>query len=166
MPPPGFSWVDPPRLAALARPQSVEDLQWLRRNGIDVLVSLTESPVPRQWINDTGMLSVAVPVPDMSAPTDRQLDHVLATIRKANASGMGVAVHCAAGLGRTGTVLAAYLVAGGMPAREALVKVRDLRPGSVETAEQERAIERYARRLADANADAPAPDADPTPDPE
>src|SRR5436190_4029036 len=162
MPPPGFSWVDPPRLAALARPQSVEDLRWLRRNGIDVLVSLTESPVPRQWVNEVGMLAVAVPVPDMAAPTDRQLDHVLATIRKANATGMGVAVHCAAGLGRTGTVLAAYLVAGGLPAREALIKVRDLRPGSVETAEQERAIERYARRLAapDVDADSPTPDPD------
>ena len=89
MPPPGFSWVDPPRLAALARPQSVEDLRWLRRNGIDVLVSLTESPVPRQWVNEVGMLAVAVPVPDMAAPTDRQLDHVLATIRKANAGQSG-----------------------------------------------------------------------------
>ena len=61
MPPSGFSWVDPPRLAALARPQSAEDLLWLRRNGIDVLVSLTENPLPRQWVNDTGMLAVAVP---------------------------------------------------------------------------------------------------------
>jgi atypical dual specificity phosphatase len=157
MPPTGFSWVDPPRLAALARPQSVEDLRWLRRHGIDVLVSLTESPVPRQWVNDTGMFAVSVPVPDMAAPTEGQLDHVLAAIRKANASGMGVAVHCAAGLGRTGTVLAAYLVAGGMPARDALSRVRDLRPGSVETADQERALERYARRLA---APAPPPAAD------
>ena len=147
--PPGFSWVDRPRLAALARPDSGEDLQWLRRNGIDVLVSLTESPLPRQWVNDAGILAVSVPVPDMASPSDRQLDHILATIRKANGSGMGVAIHCAAGLGRTGTVLAAYFVSSGMSAREALVKVRDLRPGSVETAEQERAIERLARRLAD-----------------
>jgi atypical dual specificity phosphatase len=159
MPPPGFSWVDRPRLAALSCPQSGDDLRWLRRQGIDVLVSLTESPLPRQWVNDAGMLAVAVPVPDMEPPTDRQLDHILSTIRKANASGMGVAVHCAAGLGRTGTVLAAYFVAGGLPAREALVKVRDLRPGSVETAEQERAVERYARRLADRDA-APRAEAD------
>ena len=89
MPPPGFSWVDRPHLAALARPQSVEDLHWLRRNGIDVLVSLTESPVPRAWVNDAGFLAVNVPVPDMEPPTDRQLDHLINTIRKANASGMG-----------------------------------------------------------------------------
>ena len=148
MPPPGFSWVERPRLAALARPRSGDDLRWLRRNGIDVLVSLTEDPLPRSWVNDAGLFAVAVPVPDMESPTDRQLDHVLATIRKANASGMGVAVHCAAGLGRTGTVLAAYFVAAGLPARAALMRVRDLRPGSVETADQEWAVERYARRLA------------------
>jgi atypical dual specificity phosphatase len=155
MPPPGFSWVDRPKLAALACPQSGDDLRWLRRSGVDVLVSLTEDPLPRHWVNDAGLLSVVVPVPDMAAPTDRQLDHVLAAIRKANASGMGVAIHCAAGLGRTGTVLAAYFVANGLPAREAIVKVRGLRPGSVETTEQERAIERYARRLSEIDIEPP-----------
>jgi atypical dual specificity phosphatase len=161
MPPPGFSWVDRPRLAALARPRSDDDLRWLRRNGVDVLVSLTEDALPRQWVNDAGLLGVVVPVPDMEAPTERQLEHILATVRKANSSGMGVAVHCAAGLGRTGTVLAAYFVTTGLSAREAIVKVRDLRPGSVETAEQERAIERYARRVAGVNTDPPAGADDP-----
>jgi atypical dual specificity phosphatase len=49
-------------------------------------------------------------------------------------------------MGRTGTVLAAYFVARGLPPREAVEKVRDLRPGSVETIEQERAVERFATR--------------------
>jgi atypical dual specificity phosphatase len=130
----------------MAMPESSGDLTWLRRNGIEVLVSLTEEPPLRQWVNDAGLLVVNVPVPDMEPPSDRQLDHLLDTIRKANAAGMGVAVHCGAGLGRTGTVLAAYFVAHGLKPREAVEKVRNLRPGSVETAEQERAVERFAGR--------------------
>ena len=145
--PAGFSWVDQPRLAALARPRSADDLRWLRRNGIDILVSLTEDPLPRNWVNDAGLLAVPVPVPDMEAPTERQLDHILTTIKRANESDMGVAIHCAAGLGRTGTVLAAYFVSTGLSAREALRKVRELRPGSVETLDQERAIELFARKF-------------------
>lgn len=146
MPPPGFTWVDQPHLAALAQPESAADLGWLRRNGIDVLVSLTEDPVRRDWVNEAGLMAVNVPVPDMEPPTDRQLDHLLDTVRRANSSGMGVAIHCGAGLGRTGTVLAAYFVTRGMSPREAVAKVRQLRPGSVETAEQERAVEAFARR--------------------
>ena len=147
MPPNGFTWVEKPHLAGLAYPESSEDLRWLRRHGVELLLTLTESPVRRDWVNEAGLLAVNVPVPDMEAPTDRQLDHILDTIRKANGSGMGVAVHCGAGLGRTGTVLAAYLVAQGQQPRAAIETIRRLRPGSVETIEQERAIEALAKRI-------------------
>lgn len=135
----GFSWVDPPHVAALARPEAA-DLAWLRDNGVQVVVTLTEYPLPRQWVNDAGLMAVHIPVTDFTAPSERQLRLAVDTIERAKRSGMGVAVHCAAGKGRTGTVLAAYLVTQGLSASEAIRKVRELRPGSVETFEQEQAV--------------------------
>jgi atypical dual specificity phosphatase len=142
----GFSWIDEPHLAALAQPSSLEDLQWLRGHGIQVLVSLGEDPPRRDWVNESGLMVFHEPVPDFEAPTQEQIDRCLSAISKANAQGMGVAVHCAAGKGRTGTILACWFVSRGLSAREALARVRSLRPGSVETSSQEEAIREFARR--------------------
>jgi ADP-ribosyl-[dinitrogen reductase] hydrolase len=48
-----------------------------------------------------------------------------------------VAIHCAAGLGRTGTVAAKILVALGVTPDQAIAAVRAARPGTIETSEQE-----------------------------
>lgn len=148
--PPNFSWIEQPRLAAMAFPESAEDIAWLRRHGVEVLLSLTEEPPPRDWVNDAGLLQVHVPVPDMTAPSERQLDKILDSIQQAHATNLGVAVHCTAGRGRTGTVVAAYFVAQGLNAREAIEKTRLLRPGSIESSEQEELILALARRRAKA----------------
>ncbi|QEL15252.1 phosphatase domain-containing protein [Limnoglobus roseus] len=146
MPPPGFSWIDRPHVAALAFPDAAEDLLWLRRNGIEVLVSLTETPAPRQWVNDAGLMLVHVPVLDMAAPSLRQFETILDTIHRANKSGLGVAIHCAAGKGRTGTALAAYFVGQGLSAEDAIEKVRQLRQGSIETTDQIQALEEFEKK--------------------
>jgi ADP-ribosyl-[dinitrogen reductase] hydrolase len=48
-----------------------------------------------------------------------------------------VVVHCRGGLGRAGTIAARLLVELGMPPRKAIKAVRDVRPGAIETDEQE-----------------------------
>jgi atypical dual specificity phosphatase len=142
MPPPtGFSWIEKPLLAAMARPEAVEDLSWLRSQGIDLMLSLTEDPPRRDWVNSAGLLLIHEPMIDMAAPDQEQLQRCVSAILKAHERKMGVAIHCAAGLGRTGVVLACFFIDKGLNAMNAIARVRRLRPGSIETEDQEVAIE-------------------------
>jgi atypical dual specificity phosphatase len=151
-PPHGFSWIEKPHLAALARPSDADDLIWLRNQGIQLLISLTEDRLRRDWVNEAGLLVFHVPMVDMEAPTLEQIDQCVSAINRAIEQQMGVAVHCGAGLGRTGVVLAAYLVHKGLSPQNAISRIRRLRPGSIETDEQAEVIEGYARYLADKTA--------------
>jgi atypical dual specificity phosphatase len=144
--PSGFTWIEKPLLGGMARPESAEDLAWLRENGIELIVSLSEDPLRRDWVNEAGLLAIHIPVQDMEAPTQDQLNQAISAIKRANGRPMGVVVHCTAGLGRTGVVLACWLVANGMSAANAIARVRRLRPGSIETDEQAEAVAEFARR--------------------
>ena len=144
--PQGFSWVEKPLLAALAQPSSAEDLLWLREQGIEVLLSLTEERPRRDWVEEAGLLLFHEPLEDMQVPTPEQLDRAVSAILRTTERNMAVAVHCGAGLGRTGVVLAAYLVAKGATARNAIDRIRGLRPNSIETEDQAASVEQYARR--------------------
>jgi len=141
-----FSWIEKPLLAALGRPGSEEELRWLKEHGLEVLVSLTEEPLRRREVDNAGLLLYHVPVPDMTAPTQEELDRCVSAIQKAMKLGMGVAVHCGAGAGRTGVVLACYFAKQGVKAAEAIRRIRKLRPGSIETEDQEEAVREFARR--------------------
>ncbi|GAC1577318.1 MAG: hypothetical protein NVS4B1_05400 [Ktedonobacteraceae bacterium] len=71
-----------------------------------------------------------------------RLDPVLQASLK---NSLPIVAHCEAGLGRMGTVLAGYLTTCGLPAQEAIDVIRKLRPGSIETEEQEAIIYEYER---------------------
>ncbi|MCX7625333.1 MAG: dual specificity protein phosphatase family protein [Candidatus Sumerlaeaceae bacterium] len=142
-----FSFVVEGVLAGCAHPAGAGDLrqalQSLVDEGIGALISLDEMGVPLHYIAEFGLHYLHVPVRDFGTPSFEEATRVVEFIQQQRQAGRSVAVHCHAGYGRTGTLLSCYLVSQGMPAREALKLVRQKRPGSVETDEQERFVEEF-----------------------
>jgi len=57
-------------------------------------------------------------------------------------------VHCTLGMGRTGTMLACYLVkTTHCDAQQAIDTVRKRRPGSIETERQEQLVQEFSESL-------------------
>ena len=122
------------------------DLAELRERGIGAVLTLTEEALPAEALAHYELESLHVPVRDMTAPEPEELARALGFIDVQRALGRAVAIHCLMGQGRTGTVLAAYLVRNGAPPDEAIARVRAACPGALEVEEQVRAVRAFARR--------------------
>ncbi len=140
-------------LIACKYPADKRALEELASYGVTVLINLHQRPHAEGALAAYGMTELHVPVPDFTPPTIEQLTLGVTTIEAARSRGERVAVHCGAGLGRTGTLLACYLVRCGWGPYEAIARVRASRPGSVETPQQAAAVVAYAARTVSSDAD-------------
>ena len=132
-----FSFVIPEKLAGMSRPDR-DALKLLKEAGIKGLLSLTEAPIPLPVLD--GMDYCHLPIEDYTAPDIPTIEHAIKFIDFVKGP---VAVHCFAGIGRTGTILAAYFIKGGMNTPQAIHHVRRLRPYSIETQAQEAVLYEY-----------------------
>ena len=143
-----FSFVLASELAGSSRPGMLrplaEDLAELARAGIGAGVSLTESPLDAGALAASEMKWIHLPVPEFTPPSPAQIERFIEFTDRNLAAGRAVVVHCGAGLGRTGTMLACYLVRRGESAGAAIRRVREARPFSVETLDQEAAVAAFA----------------------
>ena len=141
-----FSWVIENKLAGSGIPTSIDEVQWIIEQGVKSIVTIREEPLADNWIKDVNYLHVMSN--DMGVPEFNDLTHTIDFIHQRITNNEPVLVHCLAGMGRTGVVLACYLVKyQNMSADEATQKIREERPGSIQSYPQEEIIFRFEKSL-------------------
>ncbi len=141
-----FDWVIEGQLAGCAKPYLDEDLIFLYEKGIRAIVRLEEDGFESEDIINSGIEDFTEYIPDFTAPSQIQIDKIIDFIKSHLNKGEPVAVSCGAGIGRTGTILTAYLISEGYSFHDAELLIKGKGRKSYETHGQKRALEEYASR--------------------
>ena len=142
-----FSWIWYKKLAGTGKPMSKDEIAWLVKQGVGHIITTTEEPLDKSWID--GIECLHLPTPDLKAPSEDFMDRAVVFIhnRVLDKDGKSVVVHCHAGLGRTGCILACYMIRHmGYTAERAIRHLRNERPGSIQSKAQEDALYAYEKR--------------------
>tara|TARA_Y100000588_G_C14235866_1_gene917284 strand:+ start:392 stop:862 length:471 start_codon:yes stop_codon:yes gene_type:complete len=143
-----FSWLEKGQIAGMGQPQN-QDIEVLYDQGIRCIVSLTEWPLDREALLSIEMNYLHVPILDMQSPTLQDVIKTIDFVERQIQQNCPTVLHCGAGIGRTGTMLACFLVKRQYAPEDALARVRLERPGSVETSAQESVVYEYAKYIND-----------------
>lgn len=121
-----------------------DELKVLHEAGIRAVVSLLNNPSDAGVYETAGFAFLCLPIRDGCPPTLEQARRFTQFAGEQRAAHRPVAVHCEGGLGRTGTMLAAYLISQGETAESAIKQVRAAEPKAIETAAQIQFLHTFA----------------------
>ena len=120
-------WLLPEKLAGMSRPQ-LEDLPELKKAGIEGIVSVMDEPSGVKEYQEEGFQALWLPITGGKPPTVEQVKQFANFAQPIIEENQAVVVHCTSGNRRTGTLLAAYLIAKGENPQQAIALVQKARP--------------------------------------
>ena len=142
-----FHWIIEQQLAGMQKPglfgHETEELQGLAELGVQTLVNLTEYPLFTAELSALNLSIIHFPIVDMSIPVLSEAMQLCQLISEQLDQGYSFALHCKAGLGRTGTMLACVLVYRGMVAMNAIDRLRMINRLYIQTDEQLDFVSRF-----------------------
>jgi len=172
--PQNLYWVIPGELLGMGCPLKRKHIENLHNiYGVTLVINLRECATPHQLFNGTPVKNIHIPIKSFGVPTGKQAEQFINILQqtlegnrapdeedgssapeqntnddsKREGPRQVVAVNCRGGKGRTGTMVACYLVhRQGITAREAILRIRDLSPTSLETRGQEEFVEEFYRQ--------------------
>ncbi|XP_048359629.1 dual specificity protein phosphatase CDC14B isoform X4 [Sphaerodactylus townsendi] len=150
-----FNWIIPKKILAFSGPHSRSRTEngyphhapeayfpYFRRHNVTTIVRLNKRMYDAKRFREAGFEHYDLFFADGSIPTDTIVQTFLNICENAEGA---VAVHCKAGLGRTGTLIGCYIMKHfRMTAAESIAWIRICRPGSVIGSQQHFLLEKQS----------------------
>ena len=155
-----FRWLIPYHIAIMSTPRSEDDISALASPQLHIRHVLTlteETPLQESWFRGKPVSNTYLPIPNYHPPSIEQMDLIIRLLE--DGTKLPLLVHCGGGKGRAGTVAACYIAAFGfgkprltqahpeLSAPEAVRLLRHIRPGSIETSQQEAFVSKWCSTI-------------------